>query len=126
MKFKKIPQEYYITILDRLTRLEPACVRYKRVFDDIINKFCIDEKLKNLSLEDEINIVEEIFNADLGQNNSSYINDILIELEKKYFEFNELSYQYQSARLNYSSLLNNIQINPFNNKIWNENSTQGN
>lgn len=111
MKFKPINQEYFITILDRLTRFEPASVRYKRVFDDIINKFCIDEKLKNLSLQDKINIAEEIFNFELGQNNDSYINEIMMSLEENYFEFNEISYQYLSCRLNISSMLNNIQIN---------------
>ena len=37
----------------------------QRVFDDIINKFCLDEKAKNLTLEDEIQYVEEIFNSSL-------------------------------------------------------------
>ena len=109
MKFKPINREYFITILDRLTRFEPASVRYKRVFDDIINKFCIDEKLKNLSLEDEIKIVEEIFNSSIKQNNDFYINEILARLEEKYFIFNQLSYQYLSARLNISSMLNEIE-----------------
>ena len=54
MKFKLINKEYFPTILDRLTRFESANVRYKRVFDDIINKFCLDEKAKNLTLEQEI------------------------------------------------------------------------
>ena len=43
MKFKQIPNEYFITILDRLTRFEPACVRYKRVIDDIINNNYVEE-----------------------------------------------------------------------------------
>lgn len=111
MKFKQIPKEYYVTILDRLTRLEPACARYKRVFDDIINKFCIDEKLKNLSLQDEINIVETIVNSQFDENNDFYINDILRVLEEKYFNYDEVSYQYLSCRLNISSMLNEITIN---------------
>ena len=85
MKFKKIPAEYFITILDRLTRFEPACVRYKRVFDDIINKFYLDDKLKNLTLEEEIAIAENIFNSSVEANNDFYINTILTELEEKYF-----------------------------------------
>ena len=43
MKFKQIPAEYFITILDRLTRFEPAYKRYNRVFDDIINKLSIPQ-----------------------------------------------------------------------------------
>lgn len=111
MKFKQINCDYFVTILDRLTRLEPANVRYKRVFDDIINKFCIDEKLKNLSLQEEIAIVEEIFNSQFAQNNDSYINDIMTSLEKIYFKENQVSYQYLSSRLNISLMLDNIQIN---------------
>ena len=42
MKFKKIPDEYFSTILDRLMRFEPACSRYERVFNDIISKFAFN------------------------------------------------------------------------------------
>lgn len=120
MKFKKIPQEYFPIILDRLSRFEPANVRYKRVFDDIINKFCLDNKLKNLSLEDVISYVVEIVNLSVGMNCDFYINDVLMELEDKYFNFNQLSYQYLSARLNLSSMLDNIVIskNTPKNVIW--------
>ncbi len=108
MKFKKIPKEYFPTILDRLTRFEPAYIRYKRVFDDIINKYSLDEKLKNISEEDEISLVVEIFNASVEQNSDFCINDILMGLEEKYFNFNSKSYQYLSARINLSSMINEI------------------
>lgn len=111
MKFKQIPNDYYVTILDRLTRLEPAHIRYKRVFDDVINKYCIDVKAKNLTLEEEIKTVEELFKANFTQNSDFYLNDVLLNLEKKYFKYNELSYQYLSARLNIDALVNTVQIN---------------
>ena len=111
MKFKPIPLEYYVTILDRLTRLEPASIRFKRVFNDIINKFYINEKPKSLTISEEIEIVEEIFNFNTGINTDYYINDTLMNLEKKYFKFDEVSYQYLSSRLNISSILNKIKIN---------------
>ena len=111
MKFKSIPEEYFITILDRLIRLEPAYVRFERVFDDIINKFYINEKPKNLALQEKIKIVEEIFNFNLADKTDSYIMDVLVALEKKYFKFDEVSYQYLSSRLNISSILNKIKIN---------------
>lgn len=112
MKFKKIPPEYFITILDRLTRFEPACVRYKRVFDDIINKFLLSDKLKSLSLDDEIKAVEEIFNESLkNKKEDLYLNHLLTKLEDKYFYSNQESYQYLSNRLNISSMLDEIEIN---------------
>ena len=120
MKFKKIPKEYFPTILDRLSRFEPANIRYKRVFDDIINKFSISEKLKNLTLEDEIALVVEIFNSSVIENNDYYINDILRKLEDKCFNFNSESYQYLSARINLSAMINEIQNydNLAKNVIW--------
>ena len=120
MKFKKIPKEYFPTILDRLTRFEPANIRYKRVFDDIINKFSLSEKLKNLSIEDEIALVVEIFNSSVNQNNDYYINDILLKLEDKCFNFNPESYQYLSARINLSAMINDIENleNLAKNVIW--------
>ncbi len=120
MKFKKIPKEYFPTILDRLSRFEPANIRYKRVFDDIINKFSISEKLKNLTLEDEIALVVEIFNSSVNENNDYYINDILRKLEDKCFNFNSESYQYLSARINLSAMINEIIINDnlAKNVIW--------
>ena len=108
MKFKHIPSEYFITILDRLTRFEPAYKRYNRVFDDVINKFSIDVKTKDLSIEEKIELATNIINASATENKDFFINDILMELEDKYFNFNKESYQYLSARLNILSILHKI------------------
>ena len=109
MKFKKIPKEYFTTILDRLTRFEPAYIRYDRVFDDIINKFCLEIKTKDIDLATKIKISEEIFNSSLSSISANTdINKILINLEDKYFIYNELSYQYLSSRLFISDMLNEI------------------
>ncbi len=120
MKFKKIPKDYFPTILDRLTRFEPACIRYKRVFDDIINKFLISSD-KSFSLDDKIKIACEIFNSSLKlTNNDFYINDILQKLENKYFYPNRLSEQYLSSEINISGALNLISDSSLNikNLIW--------
>lgn len=109
MKFKQIPDDYFITILDRLTRFEPAYKRYNRVFEDIINKFSIDIKAKNLSIEEKIDLATNIINASVAENKDFSINDILIGLEGKYFNFNNESYQYLSARFNILSILNKIE-----------------
>lgn len=108
MKFKQIPDEYFVTILDRLTRFEPANIRFERVFDDVINKFCLDIKTKNLTLVEKITLAQDVINASCIENNDFYINDILLGLEKKYFKFNQESYQYLSNRLNFSSMINKI------------------
>ena len=81
MKFKRIPREYFTTILDRLSRFEPAYIRYSRVFEDIINKFYLDNKSRNLDLKTKIKIVEEIFNSSLiSYNNDFKINSVLFKI----------------------------------------------
>lgn len=108
MKFKQIPNEYFVTILDRLTRFEPANIRFERVFDDVINKFCIDVKTKDLAFDEKIALAQAVINASCEENDDFYINDILMGLEEKYFKFNQESYQYLSNRLNFSSMINKI------------------
>lgn len=110
MNFKSIPNEYFITILDRLTRFEPAFVRYERVFGDIISKFS-HENVKNLNLDEQISLCENIINNTLKINfEDDYINKLLMDLEEKYFTFNQISYQYLSARLNISGMLDKIEL----------------
>lgn len=111
MKFKQIPDEYFITIIDRLTRFEPAYKRYGRVFDDIINKFSIDIKAKDLNIEEKIALTESIINNFTRQNEDYFINGILTELEDKYFNYNSESYQYLSCRINFLSILSKIELN---------------
>lgn len=121
MKFKRIPKDYFITILDRLTRFEPAYIRYSRVFDDIINKFCLDFNCKDLDLNSKIHIVEEIFNSSLKEvNNDYFVNNVIEELEENYFTKNEISYQYLSSRLNISAMINEISENGIDlkNLLW--------
>ncbi len=121
MDFKKIPSDYFVTILDRLSRFEPAYIKYERVFNDIINKFSISKKLKDISLNEKIALVEEIFNSSLKTyDNDFWLNDLLIEIEKKSFLNNELSYQYLSNRLNISRMVLEAEIskNAPKNVIW--------
>ncbi len=112
MKFKKIPDEYFFTILDRLSRFEPAYSRYERVFDDIISKFLLDTKLKkNLNLDEKIKTVEEIFAYTIE---SSDVDDEtiekLIQLEDIYFIENEISKKYLNTKINYKKILEKIPI----------------
>ena len=131
MSYKKIPTEYFQTILDRLTRFEPAYVRYKRVLDDLINKFAPAHnfKISELTTPEKIKIAEYIINYTFENNqyldkNTAEINEklnkLFIELEEKYFKFNEESYQYLSNRFNYYALIKNyLKINKIpKNVLW--------
>ncbi len=113
MTERKIPKEYFLTVLDRLTRFEPAYIRYKRVFRDILNKFDSLDKKNIIDLNDEIKRVEYIFNSSLDNTGINYfdLNHLFMYLEDKYFEFNELSYQYLSSRLNISQMIKEIELN---------------
>ena len=107
MKIKKIPDEYFITIMDRLSRFQPANIRYERVFDDIISKFSANCNCS--SLTDKLNLVEEIFNYSLGYSEKSlYFNQLFLQIENIYFESNEISYRYLSTRLNYAEIISKI------------------
>ena len=105
---KEIPSSYYVTILDRLSRFEPAYLRYSRVFDDIISKFASNYKVKDLSVAEKIQIVENLFSSQLWSDKPDYISSLFMRLEQIYFNKNEVSYQYLSNRLNLTSLLSKI------------------
>jgi len=110
MKFKEIPNEYYVSIFDKLTRFEPANMRYKKVFDDIINKFLLSDKLKNLTIDEEIEIAQKIINSESKQTqNDIKINEKIKELEEKYFIENKLSDKYLNVQINFSELLKKIE-----------------
>ena len=112
MKYKKIPKDYFTTILDRLTRFEPAYIRYSRVINDIINKFYLENHKNSLDINEKINISCQIFNNSLQSGtDSNYLNELFINLEDKYFMKNELSYQYLSTRFNINQMINEIEYN---------------
>lgn len=111
MKFKKIPKEYFKTIIDRLTRITPAYIRYKRVFDDLIQKFYCGEKIKNITVADNIKLAQDIIGNSLSDYiDNTEINTLFINLEDKYFKFNPLSYQYLSSKINFKGMLDMIEI----------------
>ena len=108
MKYKKIPVDYLPTILDRLTRFEPAYIRYNRVFDDIINKFCANIKTRNIALQDQIKLCEELLSESINCDISDIISPVLINEEKRCFKYNEVSYQYLSCRFNITSIISSL------------------
>jgi len=125
---KPIPKEYFATILDRLTRFEPAYMRYKRVYSDIINKFAPELKTHNATIEEQISAVEEIFEFS-GVKDSDFICELMRELEDKYFihsDISNVSYQYLSSRVNFSTMLAYIGDNKNlpKNLIWLKNISQ--
>ncbi len=128
MKFKKIPSDYFITILDRLTRLTPADCRYKRVFDDVVQKFCLN--YKEIDNASRVDTAVEIINSSVRSSceeieNRNIINDYLIDLfinlEKKYFKITDSSYQYLSKRVDFYGLITSLdekQIMLHKNTVW--------
>lgn len=113
MKFKKIPDEYFSVILDRLMRFEPACCRYERVFNDIISKFAFDIKgIKNkddFDTVDKIKLVEKILEYTFENNsNDSFISQILKQLEDISFNSNTLSNLYLSSKISYKNMFDKI------------------
>ena len=111
MKFKKIPQPYFKVILDRLFRIKPACERYERVFNDILNKFSIKENNEInrhtvLNIQEKINIVEKIFNTGIANSEQDiYLMEYIKNEENRLFYKNRLSEIYLNAKLNYTSAL---------------------
>ncbi len=103
----RFSNQYAVTILDRLTRLEPAYIRYRRVFLDIISKFS-SLSTKNLDDDKIINQAFEILNSFFPIENDDYIKQTLINLEKKYFKIDEISLKYLSSDINYSKILDLI------------------
>ena len=108
MKYKIIPDEYFYTILDRLTRFEPAHIRYARVFDDIISKFLIEKK-KISSIQEKITIVEEIIRNSIKdyEVDENVISE-LISIENTYFKKNPISVIYLKSRLNYKKMFEKL------------------
>ena len=112
MKFKKIPDEYFSTILDRLMRFEPACSRYERVFNDIISKFAFNIVNKEeLNINDKIRLVEEILEYSVGKpdKNSTEI-ELLKQFENISFQENIFSNIYLSSKINYKGMLDKIHV----------------
>ena len=121
MKFKKIKQDYCITLLDRLTRFEPASVRYKRLFDDIISKFYLETDVKKLSDTDKINIAAEIINNSFPYCEfDDYFCTLFMKLEEFYFKNDSVSYQYLSKRLNICNIISSFGKNSIKQKniLW--------
>ena len=131
MKFKTIPDEYFNVILDRLTRFEPAYIKYDRVFNDIISRFVVGLNNKpSLSLERKIEIVKNAIDLSVEKSDSEEkFSKFLLYLEDTYFNYNTLSNKYLSSRLNFEGMLKKVDVNnlPLNisvlNSILNCNAT---
>ena len=69
----------------------------------------MDIKLKKLTLQEEIEIVENIVNDSIDTSIEDIVSDVVRKLEAKYFKYNEVSYQYLSSSINLSSMLSQIE-----------------
>ena len=113
MKFKKIPVKHLIISVERLLRFKSTEEKYTRVFNDILNKYCIFESNKekeNLTLEEKIDIVSEIINNSIVKTkDDNYIKNLIIEIENKCFIQNSDSKKYLKNKINFTSLLETIE-----------------
>ncbi len=114
MKFKKIPTDYLILCLDRLTRFKPTGEKYKRVFSDIVNKFGSNGE-NNESASEIVNTsVEKTFENDF------FINNLIKDFEISTFFQDDESQSFLDNNINYNtlfSLLENKENLP-NNLKW--------
>ncbi len=112
MKYKKIEKKYFKVILDRLFRVKPADERYKRVFDDILNKYLIKENCDfsdplHMSVEEKIKLAVEIFNSSIDKSggDNTKIYNYITRQEQRLFKKSELSNVYLGAKLDYAGAL---------------------
>ena len=62
MKFKTPSIDFIKISIDRLTRFKPVSEKYKRVFDEILNKHFIPngQKLSDLTEDERLNLAEKL------------------------------------------------------------------
>lgn len=115
MMYKNIELDYLILCLDRLTRFKFTYDKYYRVFHDILNKYYSGDK-KNISSDELISVVTEIFNASVNKyspNSSSdkFFNHLLEFEERECFYQTQESEKFLSSNLNISGLIDAIKDN---------------
>ena len=110
MNIKKIPNEYFVTILDRLTRFEPAYSRYRRVYSDLISKYASGLKPVLLSIEEQSELANLIINNSVDLSVFDDFSPIMLNLEEKYFIKNDISYQYLSNSINIKAIFKKISV----------------
>lgn len=107
MKFK-IPTKDYIKIsIDRLTRFKPVYEKYKRVFDDILNKHLIydGEKLSCLNEKEKIELAVKIFNSAFEEHSDFKLNEIIKKDEEEIFYLTKEEESYLNSKIDFESAL---------------------
>lgn len=103
MKFKKPTKEFIKISLDRLTRFKPVSEKYKRVFDDILNKHLIFEgiKLSDIEEDEKIKLAVEIFNSSFDSPSDYKINEILKKDEEEIFNLTKEDKIYLDSKIDF-------------------------
>ncbi|MDO5436571.1 MAG: ATP-dependent endonuclease [bacterium] len=103
MKFKKPTKEFIKISLDRLTRFKPVSEKYKRVFDDILNKHLIFEgiKLSDIEEDEKIKLAVEIFNSSFDSPSNYKINEILKKDEEEIFNLTKEDKIYLDSKIDF-------------------------
>lgn len=107
-KLKKIPTEYLVICLDRLTRFKHINEKYKRVFGDILNKFLIGEQPTDILEITEI--ATEIINNSIPQavKNDFYINNLINDFENRAFCTDADSKVFLNNKINYAAIFSEL------------------
>jgi len=110
MKFKLIPSDYTSYICDKISRFKPAKIRFKTLFDDILNKFYLESDLSSLDDVERSNIAVKILNESFKKSEDDIkFKTLFLELEKKYFRTDINSALYLSYDIPYCSIIGSIQ-----------------
>ncbi len=107
MKFKTPDREYIKISLDRLTRFKPVGEKYKRVFDDILNKYLIqsETKIADFSVEEKIETGTKIFNSAFNKLSDFKLNEIIKEDENKIFYLSDEDKILLNSKIDFQSAL---------------------
>lgn len=109
MKFKKLPIDYLVLCLDRLTRFKPTIDKYRRVFYDILNKFVINDTSQPFDfdhIENVVEVVSNVINNSLSDDceNDFYINNLIIDFENEAFFQDDESRKFLNNKINYKKI----------------------
>lgn len=107
MKFKTPNKEFIKICIDRLTRFKPIGEKYKRVFDDILNKHLIFDGVKLSDMEDEVKIplAVKIFNSAFSCPSSFKLNEIIKNDEESIFYITEEEKKYLNSKIDFEKAL---------------------
>ncbi len=107
MKFKTPSKDFIKISIDRLTRFKPVSEKYKRVFDEILNKHFIPNgnKLSDMSEKEKIDLAVEIFNSAFSDLSDFKMNEIIKKDEDEIFYLTKEDREFLDAKIDFKSAI---------------------